>query len=242
MQRCLKKGFSLVEIAVVLVIIGLLVAGATVGAGLLRQAEMRAVLAEVENYTIAVEHFKELYGALPGDITNATGTNNFFDGSTTNGDGDGQIDSATPSGTEETFAAWDQLSLARYVSGNYTGAADSSSATIGTNVPGSAHVSGAGYSLVWVEQPGEGAQDALSRYYSGNYLIFAADDDNGTVLTGAVLKADDANYIDHKSDNGLADSGYILGGGGSCASGSDASAYDFSSSSVICYLYFNINR
>ena len=234
-----NNGFSLVELAVVIVVIGLLVAGATLGSGLMRQAELRAVLAESEKYSIAVEHFAQLYGKLPGDLPNATGSNNFFDGNTTNGDGNGQIDSATPSGTEETFAAWDQLVLARYITGSYTGAADSSSATIGTNVPASSNIAGAGFSLAWIAQPGEGAQDALGRYYAGNYLILASDDDAGTVLTGGAIPPDDAFFIDDKADNAKANSGRILGGGASCFTGAD---YEFSSAGNICHLYFNIKN
>ncbi len=231
-------GFSMTEMAIVVLIIGLLVGGVTVGIGLFRQAELRAVAAEVENYKVSIEHFTQLYGALPGDITNADGSNNFFDGQTTNGDGNGQIDRLTPSGTEETFAAWDQLSLARYITGSFTGSADSSSATIGVNVPASAHIAGVGYSLAWVAQPAS-AQDALGRYYSGNYLILASDDNTGTVITGAAIKPDDAFYIDSKSDNGFANSGKILGGGGSCFSGAN---YTLATTTNVCHLYFSIEQ
>ena len=57
-----EGGFSLTEMAIVVLVIGLLISGVTVGAGLLRQAELRAVLAEVEKYSISIEHFGQLYG------------------------------------------------------------------------------------------------------------------------------------------------------------------------------------
>ena len=235
-----SAGFSMVEMAVVLLILGLLIGGVTVGAGLLRQAELRAVLAEVEKHKIAIEHFTQLYGALPGDITNASGSNNFFDGETTNGDGDGQISSVSPSGTQETFSAWDQLTLARYLTGSYSGTESAGgTAIIGFNVPPTTHITGGGYSLAWVDQPAEGAQDALGRYYAANYLVFASEDGLGTVITGGIIKPDDALYIDSKADNGIADSGAILGGGSTCFSGE---SYTLATTTAACYLYFNIEN
>jgi hypothetical protein len=226
------------EMAIVVLIIGLLVSGVAIGASLLKQAQLRAVLAEVEGFKVGIDHFQQLYGYLPGDLPLATGANRFFDGQTTNGDGDGRIDADAPVGTEETFAAWVQLVLARYTNGNYSGASDSG-ATIGINIPASSHVSGAGYSLAYVAQPG-GAQDAIGRYYSGNYLIFASDDDLGTLISGAILPPDDALYLDSKADDGKADSGKIIAGGGvDCIA---AGRYVLGSSQRSCYLYFNIQN
>lgn len=234
-----RTGFSLTEMAIVIVIIGLLIAGVTVGGGLLRQAELRGVLGEVEKYKLSIEHFAQLYGGLPGDLTNADGANNFFDGETENGDGDGQIDLATPSGTEETFLAWDQLLLARFISGDFTGVVDSGSgATIGANVPASSNITGAGFSLAWIDQPA-GAQDALGRYYSDNYLVLASDGGNNNLLNGGAIKPDDAFFIDSKADNGIANSGSILAGGGSCFTGAN---YTFSDTTNVCYLHFNIKN
>lgn len=232
------QGFSLTEMAIVIVIVGLLVAGIFAGNGLLEQAKLRSVVAEMQNYKVSIEHFQQLYEYLPGDLPNATGSNNYFNGQTTNGDGNGKISSTTPSGTEETFAAWVQLVLAHFTDGSYTGAADSGSATIGTNIPASHHLDGAGYSLAWVDSPSS-LTDDLGRSLSGNYLILASDDNNGTVITGSVLSTDQAYYIDTKMDDGKANYGMVLGGGGSCFSGAN---YTLTTSGKVCYLYANIEN
>lgn len=65
-------GFTLVELSVVLVIIGLLVGGVLVGRDMIRAAEIRGILSDYEKYNTAVAAFKLKYNSLPGDMTNAT--------------------------------------------------------------------------------------------------------------------------------------------------------------------------
>lgn len=62
-------GFTLVEMSIVLVIIGLLVGGILVARGLIKAAELRATLSQVNQITAAVNTFKLRYNALPGDLT-----------------------------------------------------------------------------------------------------------------------------------------------------------------------------
>lgn len=68
---CIKEkqsGFTLIELSIVLVIIGLIVGGILTGQDLIRAAEVRATLAQVEKYNTAVRTFQNKYGYLPGDI------------------------------------------------------------------------------------------------------------------------------------------------------------------------------
>ncbi len=62
-------GFTLVELSVVLVIIGLIAGGAIISKVLLKSAEVRAQLTQIETYNHAVGMFKQKYDALPGDMT-----------------------------------------------------------------------------------------------------------------------------------------------------------------------------
>ena|SRR5258708_11008841 len=64
----LRAGFTLVEIAIVLVIIGLIIGGVMVGADLIAVAQVRSQIAQIERYNTATHAFQLQYNALPGDL------------------------------------------------------------------------------------------------------------------------------------------------------------------------------
>jgi len=64
----LSKAFTLVELAIVLVIIGLLAGGVLVGKDLIKAAEIRSQVSQIEKLQISVNTFKVKYGGLPGDL------------------------------------------------------------------------------------------------------------------------------------------------------------------------------
>jgi len=70
------QGFTLIELSIVLVIIGLIVGGVLVGEDLIRAAGVRATITQVEKFNQAVNTFYGKYGALPGDL-NASVANQF---------------------------------------------------------------------------------------------------------------------------------------------------------------------
>ncbi len=61
-------GFTLIELSIVLVIIGLLIGGVLVGRDLVNSAALRAQISQIEKYNTAVNTFRVKYGYLPGDI------------------------------------------------------------------------------------------------------------------------------------------------------------------------------
>ncbi|MFM7859741.1 MAG: type II secretion system protein, partial [Flammeovirgaceae bacterium] len=67
-----NKGFTLAEISIVIMIIGLLVSGILVGQDMIRAAEMRSILTEKDKIVTKVNLFRNKYLALPGDMSNAT--------------------------------------------------------------------------------------------------------------------------------------------------------------------------
>jgi prepilin-type N-terminal cleavage/methylation domain-containing protein len=66
------QGFSLLECAIALVIVGVLVGGVLAGKNLLRAAELRALGTQAKQYMAASSLFKTKYQALPGDMRDAT--------------------------------------------------------------------------------------------------------------------------------------------------------------------------
>jgi len=123
-----KIGFTLIELSIVLVIIGLIVGGILVGQDLIKAAEIRATVSQLEKYSTAVNTFRGKYNGLPGDLLNA---GNFgFDttrgpganGTDGNSDGDGLMESGG-NGAAGTFAGevacfWDDLWVAGLISEN----------------------------------------------------------------------------------------------------------------------------
>ncbi|KKB96883.1 hypothetical protein SZ25_00019 [Candidatus Arcanobacter lacustris] len=87
-----NKGFTLIELSIVMVIIGLIIGGILTGRELIFAANNKAIITQVTNYKTAVQTFQMKYQALPGDMVNAsrfiaqpsTYVVNCFDG---NGDG-----------------------------------------------------------------------------------------------------------------------------------------------------------
>ncbi|MFN7611184.1 MAG: type II secretion system protein, partial [bacterium] len=61
-----RAGFSLIELAIVLVILGLLVGGIMSGQSLIRAAELRSVTSDLSRYESAVYTFRDKYSDLPG--------------------------------------------------------------------------------------------------------------------------------------------------------------------------------
>ena len=113
-----QKGFTLVEIAIVLVIIGLLLGGILKGQEMITQAKIKNVIADFSGISAAYHGYQDRYRAIPGDDPNA---NTRWAGAT-QGNGDGQVagtyNSATA--TDESRHWWDHLRRAGFVAGTGT--------------------------------------------------------------------------------------------------------------------------
>ena len=119
-----QAGFTLIEIAIVLVIIGLLLGGILQGQSLISSARVRNLISQADGVKAAFYGFQDRYRALPGDFSQAT---LLIPGANQNGDGNGQI-----TGTE-SIAVWDHLSHAGFITGTYVYNVTESSTTTPTN-------------------------------------------------------------------------------------------------------------
>ena len=82
-----RKGFTLIELSIVLMILFLIVGGIVGGKNLIESMRTYLLIKEVKSYLDAIKKFEVTYGALPGDMRTATD----YWPSSTNGDGDGFI-------------------------------------------------------------------------------------------------------------------------------------------------------
>ena len=109
-----QSGFTLVEIAIVLVIVGLLLGGILKGQELVQNAKVRNIADQQNAIKAAYYAFQDRYRALPGDYV-AAGTNIPNVAAATNGDGNAQI--GVPGGaSNEPVFAWHHLTNAGFIS------------------------------------------------------------------------------------------------------------------------------
>lgn len=219
-----RRAFSLVELSIVLVILGLLVGGILSGKSLIRSAQLRSILKERETFTTAVFSFRDKYFQLPGDMNNAyqfwgaaCGTNTTTIATGCNGDGNGNIhyyNSPGPAEMGENIKAWEHLQRAGLVSGSYDG---NGTVTAGfvelslTNIPQSKFPEG--WWTLSNNSNNIAAVNSMADFNEGSLLLtFGALDAGGIeLITGTSLTHAEALTLDKKSDDGKADTGKMRG-------------------------------
>jgi prepilin-type N-terminal cleavage/methylation domain-containing protein len=253
------SGFSLIELSIVLVILGLLTGGILAGQSLIRASELRAVSSEFQRYQAAIHSFRDKYMGIPGDFrdatrfwlrTSTTGCNTNSSAAvgspgTCDGDGGGYTNNTTGGSVSgEQFQFWRQMALAGLIEGDYSGYSSSTGASgviVGTNVPRSRISNGAWWSTA----------DSPNGYSTANYMnsiLISALNSSGDQLGGALLKPEEAWNIDTKLDDGKPAYGKVLSRSATsgCAVPDDGSAaaankpqasYSLSNNSILCALH-----
>ncbi|HJY76874.1 MAG TPA: prepilin-type N-terminal cleavage/methylation domain-containing protein [Burkholderiales bacterium] len=211
-----QKGFTLVEIAIVLVIIGLLLGGILKGQEMITQAKIKNVIADVTGVSAAMYGYQDRYRALPGDDKSADRW-----AGATKGNGNGVIEGtynytgATP---PESLQFWDQLRRAGFVGG------------AGTDNPFNAVSGKMGV------QTGDGSSPTppgVLGKAGGQFFT-------GLILCSANLPDKIAISVDSQMDDGVGDAGSVralkAGANPALPSGGNADPYteDGVSTYVIC--------
>ena len=256
----MKQAFTLIELAIVLIILGLLAGGVLYGQNLMRAAELRSVASEFEQYKTAAITFKGKYFYLPGDMPNAADFWGFPGGSagncpatagsgteTCNGDGNGEVDNLEAADEyNEGYMFWQHMANANLISGSYTGIAGSgglNDAIVGENVP-AAKISNAGWTMTyWPIMSGD------TQVFDGEYNNFFTFGSKtaGAQMSSPVFTAEEMWNIDTKIDDGLPAVGKLVPRNrANCTNATAAAAdsdnfdsvYDVQSTDIVCAAIF----
>ena len=228
-----QHGFSLVELSIVLVILGLLTGGILGGQSLIRASELRAIPTEQGRYQAAAQTFRDKYFAIPGDFRDATRFWGRLNGNADcvsnsgaaaggspgvcDGNGDGTLTGGpTVGGSGEPLQFWRQLALAGLIEGTYTGLAGSdnfspncfgqgiaSDHVLGTNAPRS-KLGRAGWGVL---VGGNGGGWFFNIDFSRSFVV------GGQTPSchpfGQTMKPEEAWNIDTKMDDGRPGTGSV---------------------------------
>ena len=118
-----QSGFTLVEIAIVLVIIGLLLGGVLKGQELITQAKIKNVANDLSGMSAAVYGYQDRYKRFPGDDNGAAAR--WTSPAAVSGDGNGQVGATgvavvldCSSNATENCQFWQHLRLAGFIGGD----------------------------------------------------------------------------------------------------------------------------
>ncbi len=167
-----QAGFTLVEIAIVMVIIGLLIGGVLKGQAMIENAKVKRVVKQADEMRAAVMTFYDKYGVFPGDEDLANVPAGGGDGGGI-GNGNGQI-----YGTTELYEVFRDLSLAGLISGTYNGTSDRPKHAFGGNID-----------LYWANPAGTPPPAHYLRFYNLPADVCLEIDtkyDDGVATTGSV--------------------------------------------------------
>jgi len=206
--------FTLVEIAIVLVIIGLLVGGVLVGQDLVLSAKISSTASQIEKYKSASNTFRTKMGGIPGDLNAARAISFGLTqraGTAGSGDGNGSLQNGATQAYErglghETALYWRDLSQAGLIEKGFATATDAAAASIPaatiTDYLPNSKLSDSSY----IHAYGAGS---INYYYIGG-VASTATDANGVLSPTNSARAQDSQMLDEKIDDGNGSGGSMF--------------------------------
>ena len=208
-KKQLKQAFSLVELSIVIIILGLLVASVTVGKDLIKAAQVRGVITQITSFDTSANTFNLKYDCYPGDCSKASRRglgDNDGNGNGIYEDSDFETDSLPDLEDYEIVFFWQHLYLAGFTNGAFDG--DATNGLIGETFP--KLKSGGGLGIYGLE--------------GINYYHLCLDDSVGEAAQFAdCFIPEDAFALDNKLDDGFPLKGTVIARSSSC--GSDPNAF-----------------
>ncbi len=259
-----KRAFTLIELSIVLVVIGLIVSGIIAGSSIVAAGKVRGQISQLTRYQTATHTFKAQYEQWPGDFDRATS----YWSTSVSGNGNGYINDSLGSGAAyddvggsaaalngEKLQYFVHLASGGFIPGTFTGTA--------TSGPGLGYEKtvidpngGMAAVAYWTDCAGHSGSIGPSSFNNicgdtgGKYLylamVYCATGDGSApwgMTNCNIFKPAESKAIDTKLDDGLYNKGkfYSLysgfGSGGPCISGG---AYNTSSSKKECLSMYRL--
>jgi prepilin-type N-terminal cleavage/methylation domain-containing protein len=243
MRKSYKSGFTLIELAIVLTIVAILIAGVLQGDRLVSSFRVASTVSYFEKYKAAYDEFQKKYMALPGDLEDASNIISSAVTSSSGSLGDNKIDYS--SNNTEQFAAWQQMAAAQLIQGGYSGTGTQTSYNTGstnTNIPSGPHQQ-SGFRIYY---------DSTAETHFISYTRFQAGCNSANNCeTVGVLQPSDSILVDKKMDDGIPNTGKILAVDGNSLSTSNVlsalncengSAYALTVVDKACLLKYSLDK